>query len=259
MIVLSWGILKVLLVISLGLLFNGCLYSTHHFNTGETLKAGRSKVTIGAGRQPLWDCLDKTPRSSILCNGANGNPPEPVSVSQTFKGSVNYKLGLKDNWGPFPKTELQWHFEAPTNPITMEFGLVLGLPDFNQQKFSHNLHTGWGMGIWSDNSFFLEYALSRSVYSHRLFINLRETWLATQINDVLNENFDKELTQNKQFISQIGIGLQLKLPDWFLMPHFISPQLNFTFPQVTTGDFEFLDADIDDYLANLNIATSWVF
>jgi hypothetical protein len=234
----------------------GCLYSVHHFNTGEVLPAGRSQTTLGAGRQPIWHCGHEAADSaaSHVCGDSAG---EAATQTHVFKGSVDFRLGLKDSLGPFPGAELQWHLEAPTNPATMEFGVNLGLP--GGAAFRHEVGVGWGIGAWADNSFYLQYSASRPVGGPLLFGNLRVTWLATQIGEVLGDDFTQPLPSNRHLVLQAGAGLFLRLPDWVVVPDFLIPQVNLTLPQIPSGEKKFRGGDIPSGQWDANLGFGWAF
>ena len=242
-----------------GLFFSGCLYSTQHFNTGVILPAGKTQATLGAGRQPLWRCAHYQSDSTGVRHACNddGTGTESITRSQVFKGSINYRLGIRDNWGPFPGAELEWHLELPTNPATMEFAMNLALPAGG--AFHHKLGAGWGVGAWADNTIFAEYALSKSLGKHLLFGNFRTTWLATQIGDVLGEDFAKPFPSNQHFVFQTGAGFFYRLPDWIIVPDFIIPQVNLTVPTVPSGDQRFKAADIPLMQWDANLGLGWLF
>jgi hypothetical protein len=251
--------LNTLCLLTAGMILSGCLYSTHHFHTGVLLPAGKSQTNLGAGRQPLWRCSrspSDTAASELACNEM-GSGSEKVSKSEIFKGSLNYRLGVRDNWGPFPGVEMEWNLEVPTNPATMEFALNLALP--SGSSFHHKLGAGWGVGAWADNSLFAEYALSKSLGRPVFFGNLRTTWLATQIGDVLGEDFAKPFPSNQHFVFQTGFGFQFRFPDWKVAPDFIIPQLSVTLPTVPAGEQKFLPDDIPLLQWDASLGIGWAY
>jgi hypothetical protein len=237
----------------------------HHFNTGVLMPAGRSQTTLGVGRQPQFTCAHYHTDSTVAEHACDENDSgvERVRKSDIFKGSFDYRLGLKDKWGPFPGAELEWHVEAPTSPVTMEFAMNLALPTGNPAptaaSFHHKLGAGWGIGAWADNSFFLEYAASKSVGPPLFFSNLRGTYLATQIGDVLRDDFSKPLPSHRVLVFQAGGGIFLRLPDWPVAPDFLIPQVIVTLPQVPAGDRKFKRADIPLAQWDMNLGFGWAF
>ncbi|MEO7778144.1 MAG: hypothetical protein ABIY63_11485 [Fibrobacteria bacterium] len=248
----------------------GCLYSVHHFNTGVLLPAGHSQATLGVGRQPQWRCAHYHTDSTVAehtCaeyDSAGSKPGAEIArKADIFKGSFNYRLGLKDKWGPFPGAELEWHMEAPTGPMTMEFALNLALPTGNPAptaaSFHHKLGAGWGIGAWADNSFFMEYAASKRLGLPLFFGNLRGTYLATQLNEVLGDDFSQPLPSHRVLVAQAGLGLSFRLPDWPVVPDFLVPQFNLTLPQIPGGEREFRRRDIPLAQWDMNLGFGWIF
>lgn len=252
-------ILTRLWLISLAALLNGCLYSVHHFHTGELMPAGKSQTTLGLGRQPLWRCENVPADSSKMkhvCN-EDGTGRERIIKSSVLQGSLDYRLGVKDSWGPFPGLEVQWHLEAPTNPATMEFAMNLALP--SGTKYRHKVGGGWGIGAWADNSFFMEYAISRQIGIPLFFLNLRSTYLATQIDEILRDDFSKALPRDQILITQTGFGAFFRLPKIMILPDFLIPQFNLTLPQVPFGNQKFHRKDIELVQWDMNFGFGWTF
>jgi len=244
-----------LAMVVLGL--SGCLYSTQHFNNGLLLPAGESRVTLGGGRQVLWRCADYQNDSATGRRPCNQDQTgrEKVEQSQIFKGSLDYRLGLKNEWKGFPGFEMQWHLEAPTNPLTMEFALQLGMP--GPDVLRHALGAGWGTGAWAGNTFFLEYAVSLAHGRPKPFANFRLSYLATQIGDVLDGDFSKPLPYDPRWVAQGGIGFFYRFPDWTLFPDFIIPNLHLTWPQVPPGGQKFSREDISFLQWDIQLGMGW--
>ncbi len=203
------------------------------------MPAGKSETTLGLGRQPLWTCNHFATDSTNIHHACGDSAGESISPSFLPKVSMDYRLGIKDTWGPFPGAEIEWHLEAPTNPATMEFSLNLAMPNLGSKNFRHKLGAGWGVGAWADNSFFLEYAASMPLNKFGkplIFGNLRATYLATQINEVLSENFSQALPSNQVLVMQAGLGTVFNLPKIILLPDYIIPAVNLTLPQIPSGE-----------------------
>ncbi len=211
----------------------------------------------------MWKCVEiiaDTTGNAEWCGQLNGTGSfEYSSVSYIPKGSFNYRLGVRDNWGPFKGVELEWHLELPTNPASMEFKMALGLPGISKLPLYHKLSAGWGIGIWADNSFFGEYALSLPFKSHELFFAARETWLATQVSEVLNEDFEDPLPRKQEWVFQLGSGLALSLPEILILPDVIIPHLNMTFPQIANGNRKIRKEDVGPLLWDFNLGVAWKF
>ncbi len=223
------------------------------------MPAGHSQATLGMGQGPLWHCDSALPdslRAGKSCN-EDGSGVEKAVVGAVSQASFDYRLGILDSVGKLPGLELEWHVEAPTNPATMEFALNLGLPGGGD--FHHKIGAGWGVGAWADNSFFVEYAVSRRVGFPVFFGNLRVTYLATQIGTVLGDDFSKALPSDRVLVTQAGAGLLLKLPRWRVAPDFLIPQLNVTVPQVPGGERAFRAQDIPTAQWNMSLGMGWTY
>ena len=237
------------------LALNGCLYSSQHFHTGVLAPEGHGEATLGLGRQPRWNCSAPADSLNIRACDEDGSGKERVSKSDVPQASLDYRLGLSDKLGPFPGAELEWHLEAPTNPATLEFGLNLGLPAWGGMR--HMLGAGWGIGAWSDNSLFLEYAASRRMGLPLFFANLRGTLLATQLPRVLRDDFSRALPSERVFVVQSGFGARFPLPRWRIAPDFLIPQFNVTYPQVPAGERTFRRRDIPQVQWDMNLGLGW--
>lgn len=253
-------------------LLTGCLYTTHHFNSGRLLEPGKTAVTFGLGREKLYSegCPDGYYRSHDAYQVTRCYPESrfsesdtatvaPVIESQTIpKFSLSYRLGVRGPWGPFTGVEMGWLIEAPTNPGTVEFDLKLGLPMAKKFKAQHSLSAGWGVGMWADNSYFVEYAASRNLGAHALYGSYRFTYLATQPGD-LDSSFNTwKFTSHRRTIHQAALGLYVKMPDWVIIPDYFTPQVNFTFPVVSP--FVTIASDrLEPVLVNFNLGFGWNF
>ena len=151
-----------------------------------------------------------------------------------------------------------WQLEVPTNPATVEFDLKLGLPVPERFHANHSLSGGWGVGMWADNSWFLEYAASRNFGKHALYGNYRFTWLATQPAD-LSQSFDNwKFVSNRSYTQQAALGVFLQFPDIFLIPDYITPEVICTFP-VTSPFVKIPRSRLESVLVNFNFGFGWNF
>lgn len=234
---------------------SGCLYSTQHFHTGVLMPEGHGSGTLGLGCQPRWSC--SAPADSLRPKACNedGSGAEWVRRSDVPQASFDYRLGIADRVGPFPGAELEWHLEAPTNPASLEFSLNLGMPAWGGMR--HMLGAGWGIGAWSDNSLFLEYAASRRLGLPLFFANVRLSLLATQLPRVLQDDFARALPSERVLVAQSGFGARFPLPRVALAPDFVIPQFNVSYPQVPAGERAFRRADIPPLQWDMNLGLGW--
>jgi hypothetical protein len=184
--------------------------------------------------------------------------PRAIESQTIPKFSVSYRLGVRGKWGPFSGVEMGWLVEAPTNPGTVEFDLKFGLPGIRTLNVRHSLSAGWGVGMWADNSYFAEYAASRSFGAHALYGSYRFTYLATQPSQ-LDSSFDNwKFTSRRRSIHQAALGLYFQLPDWTLVPDYVTPQVNFSFPVVAPFT-EIASDKLEPVLTNFNFGFGWNF
>lgn len=266
---------KLLLLGATAFLLSGCLYTSHHFNSGRVLDPGQTAVTLGYGTYRLYDatCSDKQNYESFmdstgtpLCaNRSNDEDTVPgkVKVVEIPKFSLGYRLGVRREWGPFTGVELGWHLEAPTNPVSAEFDLKFGLPAPSRWRAHHSLSGGWIIGAWADNSFFGEYAASRTFGAltgpdaHALYASYRLTYLATQPEEAIRtERFAIGFKHKNRIAHQATLGVYLRLPDIVLLPDFLSPHATASTPWVRNLNSARPDQKI---LLDMNLGFGWRF
>lgn len=256
----------------------GCLYTSHHFNSGRILEPGNTAVTVGWGNVKLTSAscngedgyFDETDSLGVTrCvrhrfDGSSSRPDDTVapdlSQAKLPKLSLGYRLGVRKEWGPFTGLEIGWHLEAPTNPGSAEFDLKLGLPGSGRGGYHHSLSGGWIVGSWTDNSFFGEYAGSRAFggkgdSAHAVYASYRYTRLATQPEDAVQQD-SLRFASRTRHAHQATLGLQWTLPSWPVVPDFLSPQATVSFPWL---------AGLESYppgkslLVDLNFGFGWRF
>jgi hypothetical protein len=256
-------------------LLTGCLYSTAHFNAGRVLEPGRTSLTLGGGGSKTlsfgcefsreyngYDYSDSTGshcvefENRIDSNGVNAFVQDTTPAKKLWhpgtKYSLDYRLGILGKWGPFPGADIGLHFEAPTNPATGEFDFRLGLPVPGKRPWHHSLSAGWGIGVWADNSYFLEYALSRSWGENALFANYRATHLATQFADLVDAETDRRFAIHPRLIHQASLGFDWELPEIPVIPDFIVPQAILTYPLAPAGTNGIPDYLLDEHMWTVN-------
>ncbi|MBF0430022.1 MAG: hypothetical protein HQK83_01985 [Fibrobacteria bacterium] len=219
-------------ILAPAIIFSSCLYTTHHFNTGKTLSPGKTRVTLGLGHQRY-------------------------NQSDLIKTSLDYRLGIFDKWGPFPGGDIGLHLEVPTNPGTMEFDMKLAMPGGHETWYRHSLSAGWGIGMWADNTLFMEYGASTLLGMHILFANFRASYIATQFFKVFEEDIDSPFTHRQRMVYQSSLGLYFRVYDIFLFPDYVIPQFITSYPEIPAG----LETDETIWKPqfNVNIGMAWRF
>lgn len=263
-------------------LLSGCLYSTQHFNTGRLLEPGQSSATLGAGTLRAleygcaggWNVYPFTDSTGTHCvvyrfegsAGSNGDFTQSIDTldqertwSIAPKASLGYRVGVSGKWGFFTGTEIGLHLEAPTNPVSGEFDLNLGLPVPEGKPYHHSLSAGWGIGIWADNSWFLEYAFSRSWGGNDMFAGYRGTYLASQISDLDDSEGDRRFGSKRRFIHQADFGFKWILPDIPVVPDFIVPMAVLSYPLAPFHTDAVPDDVLDDHLWDVSLGMGWQF
>ncbi|MEO7424004.1 MAG: hypothetical protein ABI036_02390 [Fibrobacteria bacterium] len=269
----------------LALLLNGCLYTTHHFNTGRLLEPGHSAVTLGYGRSSTvgygcpdgLDIYDYSDSTGLHCErynpffgegmqgqgedraqsqGPDTLQPESKS-SPISNGSIGYRLGIHDRFGPFTGAEIGLHLEAPTNPASAEFDLKLGLPLPQGIPYHHSLSAGWGIGAWADNSWFLEYAASRAFGGSDLFVNYRADYLSTQVGEITSKKVKNTFRRHPRWIHQAAFGFRWALPKIAVVPDFLIPQIGLNYPQAPVGESDVPAFVLDDRMWSFALGMGW--
>jgi hypothetical protein len=263
----------------------GCLYTTHHFNTGRILEPGETSVALGYGKAHFLeegcpdnyyqyqDSQDSAGRPDIcrlyendFYTGAPQAPSRadtvvPIQIKEitTPKFSLGYRLGVRKQWGPLTGIELGWTMEAPTNPVTVEFDLKAGLPLPGAWKAAaHSVTGGWGIGMWSDNTWFLEYAASWVGGKHTLYGNYRWSNLATQPQDLESSFDDWKFIHRRRLINQASAGWIYRLPEMVILPDYIGPQGTVTTPMLL-GLSDASPATDRAFDFNINWVFGWTF
>ena len=263
--------LSVLAVVATALGLSGCLYTTHHFNNGRLLEPGETAVTLGAGRAHFYsdECPDyyarnyNTPSSAPNCIsgfdsvGIDTIAPRVVDLA-TPKMSLGYRLGIRKQWGPLTGLDMGWSVEVPTNPATIEFDLRAGLPLPKGWPAAHSLSGGWGVGMWADNSWFLEYAASRIFGPHSVYANYRYTWLASQPEDLDSSFNNWKFVSHRRIVQQGSLGFFYRMPDILILPDYLSPELVLTVPLLVP--FSEVDRSLlEKYQLSFNFGFGWNF
>jgi hypothetical protein len=268
-------------------LLTGCLYTTHHFNTGRLLEPGETSLTLGAGpfhsldygcpdvpNGVFYEGIDESTDStgthcmryrSVFDSAGNtvgrtDSVPHAHAWKSTLKASLGYRLGVHGPFGPFAGAEIGLHLEGPTNPASAEFDVKVGLPMPQGRPFHHSLSGGVGIGAWADNSYFGEYALSRAFGASDLFVDYRATYLASQLSDLKGSESRLHFGTRRRLIHQASLGFLWALPDVPVLPDFVVPLVVLTYPLAPVGtDTPPPDYLLDDHAWDFSIGMGWTF
>ncbi len=205
---------------------------------GTVLAPGRSDFSIAVGSVPrtTYDCgqgyMGRDTSGRIACEewhsgysyqdgrynstwGYTYSEPR-VGIETEPHFAMNWKLGVLGPFGPFTGMQVGMQMEAATAPITQEFHVAIGLPG-SDSTVAHSLAAGWGVGMWTDNSWFLQYAASRKFGACRVFGSLRGS-LQPSVNtmDIGSGKFKSDRSWDFQAAAgfKVPLGDVVVLPDW---------------------------------------------
>jgi hypothetical protein len=262
-------------------LLAGCLYTGQHFNDARLLAPGNTSFTLGAGmsRQAAYGCpeapeygYDYKDSTGLHCvqfvqhfdslgriSTDYDTVPPRLDGSMRPKASLGYRLGVGGRMGPFPGADIGLRLEAPTNPVSGEFDLRLGLPAPRAGAWRHSLSAGWIIGVWADNSWFLEYAYSHDWGRNAVFANYRATLLATQFADLQEAEGSRRFASRRRLIHQASLGWMWNLPAVPALPDFLAPEATLTYPLAPGGFAAIPDQYLDDRAFEFSLGVGWRF
>jgi hypothetical protein len=179
------------------LILSGCLSSTiQHFNTGETLPHGETTSTYGLARRDFINCTEPSKER----NQEGFKECLEYQQMTVWLPSYTWALGVREAWGPFTGVEIGWMIE----PLgTIDFNAKLGLPGLGKYpSLRHAVMAGWGIGMWADNTLFLEYAISHKTTDWlRLYASFRGSLVATGVLDLEMSDDNVERSNRDVFLS----------------------------------------------------------
>lgn len=213
---------------------------------GTVLAPGRTEFAIAVGTVPRgshtcpddYDHAFRDAGGRILCErwsqGADIRNPDGswtwapgktdtsaarFDLLREWHGALSWRLGAVGPFGPFAGLEAGLQLEGATNPVSQEFKVALGLPG-TDSLFAHSLIGGWGVGLWTDDSWFVQYAASRRIGPMRAYASLRGTLQATPYQTLFDSTrFIHHRTWDWQASAgfKAEIGEHPVLPDWILV------------------------------------------
>ena len=164
-----------------------------------------------------YDSASQTYQGGYYTYDGGRNHFDPrVDVDREFHVALNWKLGVLGAFGPFTGMQVGMQTEFATAPVTQEFHVAIGLPG-SDSSVAHSLAAGWGVGMWADNSWFLQYAVSRRFGICRVFGSLRGTLQPSMTAmDIDKGRFESDRSWDLQAAvgAKVPLGRVAVLPDW---------------------------------------------
>lgn len=221
------------------MLLQGCIATWIHMEDGTVLRPGGVDFHLSAGMAPTvsGSCPEgrlKTVRGVPSCtrisyetvlDTSTGNyfgkivgDTTPAALSSGSKAhyAAAWSLGALGSFGPFTGLEVGIQVEGPTDPISQEYRVAVGLPR-PDSTWSHSLGAGWGTGMWADDTWFLQYAASWTRGNLRLFGNWRSSLQATRMEFAdLPDRFrhDRNWDHQATFGWKYRLAAVPVIPDW---------------------------------------------
>ena len=242
---------------------SSCLFTSQHFNTGKILLPGEKVNSYGLTRGPLYFCdgdLEKDSKGHSHCVEYESDwGVEHISESSVPSFSIGWRLGVRESWGPLTGVDFGYHIEFPG---TLDFDVRWGLPNFKIPNFYHNVSTGWGIGAWADNNWFVEYAAGYELLGrYILYANFRETWLSTQFADLtLNAKPEEDIFKHaRSFMHQLSVGTRVNFAATSsLLPTYLHVNAHYGFPQIMLfGIRPPKGSSIDKVYSRINVGLEW--
>ncbi|MGL1900917.1 MAG: hypothetical protein OCC49_02185 [Fibrobacterales bacterium] len=242
-------------------MLSSCL-TTQHFNTGKTLKTGNSVVVWGVGSNTIFNCSRDYDNweysnndSTVYTKTCQSNENEIIDDELAPQISRKFRLGVRDDWGPFPGVDIGYSLEAPGG---VEFDGRLALPGLSESLY-HSLSVGWIIGLWADNTVFLEYAFSKEVGKNSFYVNLRESYIATQAYDLeFDEDSEEMFKHNRNWATQLGFGMRHEGKRQFFFPNVF-----YAHGTITAPAFSFVDRIEGDmrpmYQFSPSVGVGWTY
>jgi hypothetical protein len=242
--------LKLISAAIIMLILSGCLTSSHHFRSGKTIESGEAHVNYGFS-------IRKAP----LCESSDGNENCREWTEVTAPNlSRGFRLGVRDSWGPFTGVDAGYQLEVGV----LEFDMRLGLPHLmiNGVQLYHSLGAGWAIGSFPDNSYFLDYVISRELKQVSLFLNTRQARLATQLYELEFKAKEQEsgsvFKSNPRWLQQYGGGVKFysRQKTWIIPDAFHLTYL-MTAPEMSVLGTPIKDDSPWKFAGHLNFGIGW--
>lgn len=229
----------------------GCLGSSHHFRKGKTLPSGEYEYNYGVSTIEQIICTERE----------SGNSCQRFSKQDIPNLSRSFRLGVRDEWGIFPGVDAGYQMESN---LVLEFDIRLAMPHLfiYGEEFNHAVGLGWGVGFWPDNTYFVDYVLSKQWTNKTLYLSTRQSWLATQLSDFGVDNGEENediYIHNRRWLQQYGLGFEYTMGEVWLLPDQFHIQVLATGPYVAYIGSETPNENPFNFNTQLNFGLGWHF
>lgn len=251
--------------------FNGCLYSVQHFNHGKTVQAGDLELQVSAGIENVqnWSCQDMhkvyhgdtwygcESYDYTSLDFVKDTIVDPVeSIDNQFVFAFSYRHGLMDSLWIFPGLDMGLMSEIHEDEMLLEYDVRVGMPVFSGwEQWHHSISVGWIIGWWVNNSWFVEYAISRKFYSALyLFGSYRALSLSKEFDGPPDLNWHESIDPEgaKKIGHQASLGLRYEPLKSSLFYGF-SGTLNKHLPSVSSREIPSMDRKTYTWTGQMNV------
>jgi hypothetical protein len=244
----KYQILKYLSFIFVISFLQGCFSSKNHINRAQLVKSGQSETDWAYSTGSAYDCtqnkrVDPSDKK-LKCFNADGSPNSNYVKSDFGAYSYHYRLGIANEFWKFKGLDFGYSMEVPN---TVEFDLRIGLPSF-RNDIDHTFSLGWSWGLFNDNTYFGEYAISKRIKELTLYSSIRLSHVATHFRNINSEANDGEADEfldisNKFWLGELAVGTSYKLPEIDLIADRINASIHSRYDKVNLGNVNFHDND----------------
>lgn len=257
--------------LSAALLLQGCIATWIHMEDGTVLRPGRTDFQLSMGKAPVvtaqcpegkvasdggapvctsfWSSR-YDPSTSTWSNGSWDTTPALVGASLESHFATAWSLGALGPFGPFTGMEVGIQMEGPTYPISQEYRVTIGLPG-SDSIWAHSLGLGWGTGMWSDDTWFAQYAASRRLKRLLVFANWRSALQATRLD---MSDLPTRFKHDRNWDHQATCGVKFRLDDIPVVPDWMGTAVT-----VDLGHSALPNLDQSDLAQPRGMGVSWNF
>jgi hypothetical protein len=233
-------------------LASNCLISSHSFNCGTLLDPGETAVGLGCGISGYKNIFPNISTGSTRTQQGydslifSDTAFDTVS-GQTITASVDYRLGILQKLPLGRGLEFGFHIEEPivTNGVAiqalepiLEMGVIAGIPDrpCGSWLVHQNIGTGFQVGLWVDNGWFLEHAISaeQGRFTPYLVNRIELTATTPRSNEPTESAEDNFFSAHDRKLLYRGtFGLKTILPKLRILPDGVFTECTLVAPNPT--------------------------